>query len=220
MNDVLGVSQTVDHALKILREPVERLFGAAWNEIGGALGDRVRHWRDMRRLELALAAVAKLRAKGIDPQTVEPSILFPILDAGSLATDAFLKEKWAKLLATAANPRAEIDMTPSFAEILKQLTPLEARILDWVEKSGDPEAHQQSETFVVVAVSLSALQREFSLSAYDADVIASNLARLGLVDTMASAVNNVAAGEPVPQPSYRRFALTPIAVRFMGACKD
>jgi len=110
-------------------------------------------------------------------------------------------------------------MTPAFAEILKQLTPLEARILDWIEGCRDPEAHRLTDTFVVLAVNLSTLQREFSLSPYDADVIASNLARLGLIDTMASAVNNVAAGEPVPQPSYRRFALTPIAVRFIGACK-
>ena len=137
MDDVLGIGKTGEQGLTLFREPLEKLFGPAWNELGAALGDRVRHWRDMNRLELALRAVEKLRSKGVEPKTVEPSILFPILDAGSLATDAGLKEKWAALLTGAADPNRE-PVTPAYAEILRQLTPVEAQILDWVFSHGEP----------------------------------------------------------------------------------
>jgi hypothetical protein len=215
MDDVFGLGASFEHALRLVRQPVEKLFGPAWNEVGGALGDRVRHWRDMRRLELAMRAVERLRVKGVDPKTVDPSILFPLLDAGSVATDPSLQEKWVALLATAADPTSEIAMSPAFAEILKQLTPIEAQIIDWMSSNGEPSAHEPTESFVVCVSELSQIQERFGLSRYNAEVIASNLFRLGLIESGFQATGGIA-----PSRSYGRVSLTPIAILFVAACRS
>ena len=58
--------------------------------------------------------------------------LVPILDAGSLEEDESMINKWAALLATAADPGSRIDVLPSFPEVLKELSPKEALALDTI----------------------------------------------------------------------------------------
>ena len=41
-----------------------------------------------------------------------------------------MAERWASLLASAANPAGKDTVEPAFVEILRQLTPIQARILD------------------------------------------------------------------------------------------
>jgi hypothetical protein len=50
--------------------------------------------------------------------------------AASVEDDPTLQERWAALLANAANPECNSEILPSFAEILKELTPPEVRFLD------------------------------------------------------------------------------------------
>jgi len=53
--------------------------------------------------------------------------LLPTLENGSLEEDTMLQEKWANMLANAVTMRSEIK--PNYAEILKDLSPLEVEIL-------------------------------------------------------------------------------------------
>jgi hypothetical protein len=208
MDDIFGLGRSVEEGIKLFREPLATLLGPAWNEAGGALGDQVRHWRDRRRVELALRVVKKLRSKGIEPRAVEPSILLPILDAGSLATDEGLQQKWASLLAKAASGEAH-GVSPAYAEILRQLTPLEAQVLDWVFANGTPQSQGRADSFVVLTLDLLAVEQHFALSHYDAEVLASNFLRLGLIET-----------DSIPPRSYHQFSLTPIGTLFVAACRE
>jgi len=53
--------------------------------------------------------------------------LLPTLENGSLEEHTMLQEKWANMLANAVTMRSEIK--PNYAEILKDLSPLEVEIL-------------------------------------------------------------------------------------------
>src|SRR5207253_1813243 len=83
--------------------------------------------------------------------------------------------RWAALIANAANPVAALPVPPSFPEILKQLSPQEAMILDNlydVQRPGyDRTQYAKSRVGAV---------RGASLSAKSAEVAVDNLDRLGL----------------------------------------
>lgn len=82
-----------------------------------------------RAQQLGTQATALLTAVGREPQPVEPKLLLPLVQAAALESDSTLAEKWAALLANAADPAQRIMVQPGFAEVLRQLTTLEAQIL-------------------------------------------------------------------------------------------
>ena len=79
-------------------------------------------------------------AAHVELKPVAPNLIFPILDAASLADDE-LQKSWAALLTNAATTDFTTEVLPSFPDILRQLTPDEVRFLDTVEyEVGQDEA--------------------------------------------------------------------------------
>ncbi len=186
--------------------------------MAGEWGDKVKHWRDMRRLERALAAVQKLRAKGLSPKAVDPSILFPLLDAASLIDNDGLKDKWDTLLANAADPTCDTAISPSLVDILRQLTPLEAQILDDMYNSGR-EVNYGDSTSIAASSRVEEWQAKYLLSRHGSEVIGANLYRLGLVDTGSyTSLGHVDETREWSSRSYHLFSLTPLAVDLVRAC--
>jgi hypothetical protein len=77
-----------------------------------------------------------------EPQPVEPKLLLPLVQAAALETDEILSEKWAALLANAADPAQRIVVHPSYTEVLRQLTSIDARVLAalYASTSKPPES--------------------------------------------------------------------------------
>jgi hypothetical protein len=73
----------------------------------------------------AATAVSESRQ---EPQPVPPRVLIPILERRSLEDDAYLRDRWVALLANAAT--SPTGLIPSFATILAELSPQEARVLN------------------------------------------------------------------------------------------
>jgi hypothetical protein len=92
------------------------------------LADHVRYLRFRRSLKLMDRARAVLEARGVEPNAVPHRVLVPLLEAGSLEDDPDMSERWAQLLASAAEDPNVV--APSFPEVLRQLEPVEARLLD------------------------------------------------------------------------------------------
>lgn len=183
-DDIIGLGRASAEVLSLLKEPVKTLFGPAFEQVADAWGDRVRHWRDMKRIDLAIAAVQKLKAKGISPKAVDPHILFPILDAGSLTDDETLKGKWATLLAKASSER-DGTILPAFARILSELSPFEALVLDDLSMEGTDEEGQQEWIYMPVNVR-DGVERVSSQQQpiYGPHIYEANFVRLGLIQKM------------------------------------
>jgi hypothetical protein len=119
--------EAVKQAFQPLQEIVRRVAGPAATEVGLMWGDALRAWRAKRAVRLFNDVMKVMSAAHLDLKPVAPRLLFPILDAATLNEDEDLHTRWVALLTNAA--ATENQVLPSFSEILKQLTPEDARFL-------------------------------------------------------------------------------------------
>lgn len=126
---------TVRHLAKALGDITDilhKIAEPAAEELGLLLGDKVREYR-LRNLTKILPRVKKMLADvRLDPTPIPPRLSLPAVEAASLEDNSVLQEKWAALLANAANPKRWAPVLPAYVEILKQLSPQEASVLDGI----------------------------------------------------------------------------------------
>ncbi|WP_324675111.1 Abi-alpha family protein [Hymenobacter sp. GOD-10R] len=99
-----------------------KFVGPAAEQLGKAGWERIQ--------QLGQRATAYLATVGREPKPVEPKILVPLVQAAAHEPDPGLADKWAALLANAADPDTQVDVQPVYADILRQLTAKEVKLLD------------------------------------------------------------------------------------------
>lgn len=100
------------------------------HDLVGIIGDWVKHKRLRRWAQLCEETEQILRERGVENrEDVSPSVAIPLIDAAINEDRDILKQLWAKLLAAAMDPRRTQFVRPSMIELLKQLDPLDAQIL-------------------------------------------------------------------------------------------
>jgi len=112
------------------RKFFQKLAGPAVEELGQFFADHVRSFRIKAQIKIITKAKKLLEEAKIEPSTVSLKTLIPILENGSLEEEESMVDRWAALLASAASPDGNKIVHPSYPEILKQLSPLDAKILD------------------------------------------------------------------------------------------
>ncbi len=132
--DLLGLgpfSRKAAEVLGLLIEP-------AATEIGEHLGDYVREWRE-RRLKNLREIAARARAKlGDKPgASVHPRIVETVIAHGGMVDDAVLQDMWAGLLAASCQDDVPDDGNIIYFKILEQLSPSEARLLNWLCENAE-----------------------------------------------------------------------------------
>ena len=127
-----GMKQLFDKASAFL----EKVTTPPLKELGSLLADQVKLWRFKNQINIINKAQDFLQKKGVSPKQVPIKTLAPLLEYCSLEEDEDMQTKWASLLANAANPEFKDDIYSSYIEILKQLSPLEAKILDFLFNKG------------------------------------------------------------------------------------
>ena len=140
MTDLAGAGKTMEGAAaltKELREFLGQIFqpilGPVANEAGGWLGDivRIKRRNHIQMLEMTRKKVEEGNLK-IKPANLK--ILNPVVEHSSLENEKEMQELWSNLLLTEITKG---DVHPSVPEILKQLSPTEAKILELMYKSFD-----------------------------------------------------------------------------------
>ena len=91
-------------------------------------------------------------AAGFEPRQIPIKALFPLLDGASLEDDDSMQDRWAALIANAANPAASVDVKPAFAGILKSLSPQEAGLLSAIYDTAVGELHEEEKPHAFGAV--------------------------------------------------------------------
>jgi hypothetical protein len=140
-----------------------------------------------RAQRISKAAVQLLARVGREPQPVEPKVLVPLVQAAALETNEALSARWAALLANAADPAQRVQVQPSFAGVLRELTPVEAHVLERVYAGVTAETFQtgaEPESVIVDAYA-----QELGLSPTDFGVCMDNLIRLRLCGLRTRAFN-------------------------------
>ncbi len=134
--------------LRPVSDLIDKLAGPVAAEIGMTFGDAAaRVYRFKRALKL-LHKVQRLASEcGYDPAAVRPKILLPILEHASVEDDDVLHDRWAALLANACNPDSDITVSPSFPEILAELSSKEAILLDAIQRHVESNLGAHYSTF-------------------------------------------------------------------------
>ncbi|MGE5444559.1 MAG: Abi-alpha family protein [Ignavibacteriales bacterium] len=136
-----GLEKLAEKAAEFLSE----IINPPLKELGGLLTDQVKFWRFKNQVDIVLKAQHFLDEKGIQPRKVPVRMLAPLLEHGSWEEASDRQTKWASLLANAANPNCSYDSYSSYVEILRQISPLEAKFLDLLfDEYGKPESQADS----------------------------------------------------------------------------
>jgi Abortive infection alpha len=136
-------AESLSRVAENVSDLLHSLLGPAAQQYGLLLGEKVL----VRRLEYRIGNLAKILGKvkqmhaevGIEPRVIPPRVSIPAVDAASVEDDETVQERWAALLANAADPQFQANILPSFVEVLKQLTPEEARLLQHIYKVAEIE---------------------------------------------------------------------------------
>lgn len=120
---------------KVAKPFLAKVIGPASEEIGELGRDYIKGWRAKNGNQVLAGADTLLKDAGREPQQVPLKTLLPLLDAASLEDDAVLAAHWMALLANAADPAQRLQVQPAFIEVLRQLTPTDAQVLDYIYRN-------------------------------------------------------------------------------------
>lgn len=120
----------LDAALKPLVDLSQRLFGGLADQIGGIWEDAALARRIKRRIRLLEELKADIDRAQFEPRVIPDAIWMPIVEEASRQDDESIQDKWAAMLANAADPRRENPISPVYPSMLRDLTAREVRFLD------------------------------------------------------------------------------------------
>jgi hypothetical protein len=137
-----------------MAEIVSRVVAQGAVEVTKMLGKSAMEWwsaakqrQSERTGEVCFRAGSILNLAGVAAiKKVPDSIAVPLLEAASLEDNAVLREKWAGLLASAAQ-EARDDIHPSFPQILRLLSARDVKFLDACAPNLDAPEHEVKEAF-------------------------------------------------------------------------
>jgi hypothetical protein len=177
--------------------------------MGEDIANKYRAWRARNIADVMNAAAEMREAAGLPIAPVPGRILFPILEYASVEEDDELRRRWAALLANAGTQRVQDRLLPGYAEVLRQLTPVHVRILDWLYEQKQelaPGLHNW------MNLKRQEVQDHFSFSDEDYALLVTDLHRLLLIRPSGKQFRD--AWEPV----YREIALTTFGLTFIRVC--
>jgi hypothetical protein len=205
--------------IKDITELLNKFLSPSFQEAGEVIGDRIRVFRLKQQTKLLQKTIGILEEAGLEPKPVSLRVLFPLLDAAVLEEDDQMAERWASLLASAADPNNQTALEASFIEILKQLTPTHAYLLDvfyeQIERDQLPPEQWNEDGYI-----LSDLKDFLKKEVPQFDVAVQNLLRLNLV-AYPTAKLGIANGQEVriQITSGNILCATNLGFSFVSACK-
>jgi len=202
------------------RRFLEKIVGPSLEELGGLLADQVRLFRFKKQIKILEKAQKILLDKGINPRKVSLKTLVPILEEGSLEEDESMSDRWASLLATAADPSSAISVQPSFPEILKELSPKEALILDKIFDLVVSEHIPRNQWTSRGAVGES-VKQVLRLSDEEFEIAIDNLYRLRLCSPPSMTIKGISPpGRQFQLQMKEVICLTDFGFAFVSACRS
>lgn len=173
-----GSGKELLRPLAELAESVRKLIAPfsdpVLKELGEYVAGKIRFINFRNSLKVLEQAKQLLDELGIRPNPIELKILVPILEGAGLEDNDDLIEMWAGLLASAAG---NCKVLPSFAHILTQLSPTEAKILDYIHTNRQ-EIEYTGSNF---GVDKQQLERAIGLNSEEYGILILNLRRLELI---------------------------------------
>ncbi len=213
-NAALVIKTGIEQAFVPLHRLLDQLLGPAATEVGLAAGDSVKFWRIRRALRFVQEIQRLTNHSNKEIHRIATRLFFPVLEAASIEDDDEMQTRWAALIANEATSVGSVH--PSYIDVLKQLAPVDAKLLDelcdWSERYNKrrittgysiPLMDGDSEVMVILK------SREDSLD---------NLVRLGLIRSEYEIERRARSGR-IPESLDNWYELSHFAMRFVRACR-
>jgi hypothetical protein len=161
---------------KAVTQFLEGLVPEFVKEGGGILADKVRYWRWKNQINIVMRAKTHIDNLGLQPKFPPLKIIVPLLESASLEEDESIQQMWSRLLASALVD--DIKIVPNHILTLRQLSPVEVKVLDWMYRQfmDASVGSEQNSVFF----SADHIAEVFDLSNDDAQLILEDLTRLGI----------------------------------------
>ena len=220
---------------------LRRLAGPAADQVGCMLGDKAWEYRANNLIKITQRLQRKLIDASLPANAIPPRLLLPIIENCSVEDNETLQDMWAGLLATASQEKDS--MSPSFIETLKQLTPVEATVLQrwWTDtirpalekerkEAGDldskvREKRRQKGLPEQMSSLMTGVKRRVvtRIQQWDFGVDSDTLERLGIIRRPFGVNAKATRGggdeiTDVESEIEHRFVYTEYGVRFLEAC--
>ena len=211
---IFGLKYVGQPGAELVKDLVERILGPAADAKGLALREWIEQ-RHNRATDTLFEAGTLLRDAGIEPQPVPGRILLPLLEKASLQDQSELQRKWAALLANAATPD-KMEILPAYVEILSQLLPLHASLLDGMFSRQELTEEGRIR---FKSVSRDEVLENLNIDKTSYAVLAVDLHRMRLIEGSSHvwiAADPVGLTNPT---NYGRITLTALGIHFIAACQ-
>lgn len=216
MDDLIGlgkISKSIEHGTKEIRQLAYDFLNPAVKEAGQLIAEKVRFFRFSHAIETMKLAKQKVLCAGLSMHSVDLKTLLPLLEGASLEDDPDMVDKWAGLLASASTSE---DSLVSFVHILREISPIDAKVLDLV---GRLSSHaMQINKFQYYGIFVSELEIESGLKDHSLIPVLGNLVRLGLVQRVYEQPAMTWGEIPLGAGINEMAGLTPLGAAFLTAC--
>ena len=149
-------------------------------ELGGLLADHVKFFRFKTQIKILEKARTLQQRYNLSLQQVPLRIIAPLLEGCSWEEDEWMQTKWAALLANAATHGERHDNYSTYVELLRQLSPVQARCLDIMYAEESFPARRYLRTLPSYQ-SRCYLQGSLGISHEELDILFDGLVRLNLI---------------------------------------
>lgn len=219
-----AMSEAAKQALQSGGEMLRKIAGPLAEEIGESMGVVARHYRFKLALRMYQKTERMLIDAGISPHAVPPRLFLPMIENASVQDNEELHTRWAALLANAAASPDSVH--PSYIEVLRQLTPKDAELLDKLYDSCAGKRDRKVQPWVK-SITWAERGRRIA-SGENPQEQFDNLVRLGLIATEYDLDANKIkvkiprsgrGGTRVDAKLESDDYLTAFAVRFVEACR-
>ena len=198
---------------KVFKEPIA--------EVSGLITDKLRFVRWKRMVTMSDEVNQILTEKGIaDTKAVPPKIALPIFEDSSLEDDPNIQFLWNHLLANAMNPQFNDEIRYGFIEMIKNITGIEAQLLDnfyeLLRKEGKIYPLEDMHKY---SLKKEQLIKMLNLSTDQYALAANNLMRMQLIGPAILTGGISMGSESVTiYKGIDAVTLTPLGVKFVEAC--
>lgn len=112
-------------------------------ELGGLWTDKIKYKRTENAVDMQVRLDSKIAALGARYtwRNVPLSVGLPLIDAASLEDSEDVRELWANLAANFSNAQSGIEPSKSFVAVLREMSPLDARIFQKIYSTTDAITH-------------------------------------------------------------------------------
>ena len=190
--------KSIEETAKTVRQYLDPILLRPLSELGLLAKDQISHWRFKNQVRMLQKSKKILESSGVDTSTLKksitPDLIIPLIESSGDSADEDLSDMFSSLLVSAIDPKTSDNSHPSFAKVLGQLSPLDARILKSLF-SFVGKIEQDVKNGIVIPnldlkfpvhrqcmSNMDEVAREFSLSNNQVLVIFQNLRRLGICD--------------------------------------